>query len=171
MFAQRCVQSVRRHGEMQDYVAFGRLGGHIGVEIVRKDHPVAGTQPPSGPGEGAPAATAHILVQGHLDRRRAARSPQTHRNHPGVVHHQKIAGPQRIREIRNPTIGETVSNDQQTRRIARRTRTLRDARLRQLEVESIDGDFLTHSKGRRFFSPANSRGGYLSASALARKPR
>jgi hypothetical protein len=83
-------------------------------------------------------------VQGRLDARRAAPAGETRRDDPRVVEHHDIARPQQVRQVAHHAVGERGADMEQTCRVARLCRPLRDQRWRQVEVEI--GDF--HGRAR-----------------------
>ncbi len=119
---------------------------------------VAGGQLLRRPREGGEPVGCKALVQQHLDLRAVARhagpgraaAVQPRRDHLGVVHHQRIAGAQIIRQVTNVTMLQRPVRmyDQHARGIARARGPERDQLFRQVEIEEGDvHDLITLLEG------------------------
>ena len=137
--------------EREHHLAVRALRLHLGRKSRVEIDALAGPQPLPGPGERAPAARRHLLVQRRLDPRLAAPSPQAGGNDPGIVEHHDVAGPQQPGKIPRRPILQGVADREQARGVARRHRPLGDGVDRKREVEVVD----PHGKPPR----VGSRGG------------
>ena len=95
------------------------------------------------PDQRLPARAIEALDQGRLDLRLGfpadAAATQLGRYHPGIVHHQLIAGLKPVRKIGHDAVTQNAvgRHDQHPRAIARARRAQRDVACGKLEVEEV----------------------------------
>ncbi len=111
-----------------------------GVKAGGKDNHLAGRDLAQRPEQRRPGAVRHRRKQRDLDpgKRRAAQAlpRQPRRNHTRVVQHQKVAGPQDLRQVGHLPVGDGVPlGHEQARRRTRPGRSGGDQIGRQVEIE------------------------------------
>ena len=120
--------------EAQANLAALPLGHDLGGEILAEAQAVADLELARRLGE-----RIDRLMQGRLDAQAAAPAGEPHRDDPGVVEHQHVAGRQQLRQVGETPIVETLLADpQQAGGIPRIRGTRGDQLARQFEIEQID---------------------------------
>jgi hypothetical protein len=161
------VQESPREGEPQPHVAplplilDFRIEAHEladrALGLLAEADAVADVQLLGGTREGAPPVRPFPLVEHDFDPGGRflpdAKAMKPGGNHPGVVEHQGVAGPQQIRQVADDPIVEGLAraDHEQPRRVARARGPQRDPVVGQVEIEEVDahGSLLSPPGGER----------------------
>ena len=118
-----------------------RVGQAGAADGVARPEPFARARKGQPPRPGVIFAR-HLSMQRNLDTGLAARrrpdAAQPRRDDPGIVHDQKIAGAQQIRQVADSPVCRIRTDMQQPRRIPRPRRRLGDPVFRQGKIEFVD---------------------------------
>jgi hypothetical protein len=99
---------------------------------------IAAPKPAGRPDQCLPTPGGRFRHQRRFDRDSAPPAEEPCRQHPGVVQHQQITGPQQPGQIAHPLIFQPLADNEQPGRIARARGVLRDRFGRQRKIEFLD---------------------------------
>src|SRR5262245_41847779 len=148
------VQNRTMEGKRQSYLASLIFLCNLSIELAEKANFPFGAEAEPSPDleflgrfdEGTPARAVQPLVQGCLNSRGRASTPdtaasQTRRNHLAVIDHQAIARSQQVRQVANDVVEQFLRvarfYEQKPGDIARDRRPQRDTVRGKLEIEEV----------------------------------